>query len=62
MTTSADQARASLGIRLRDIRRDAGLPAVRLAQLAGWLSSKVSKIEHGKQTPSEEDLRAWCEH
>lgn len=62
MTTSADQARASLGIRLRDIRRDAGLPAVRLAELAGWLSSKVSKIEHGKQTPSEEDLRAWCEH
>jgi len=62
LTTSADQARASLGIRLRDIRRDAGLPAVRLAELAGWLSSKVSKIEHGKQTPSEEDLRAWCEH
>ena len=62
MTTSADQARASLGIRLRDIRRDAGLPAVRLAELAGWLSSKVSKIEHGKQTPSEEDLRVWCEH
>jgi len=50
LTTSADQARASLGIRLRDIRRDAGLPAVRLAELAGWLSSKVSKIEHGKQT------------
>lgn len=62
MTTSADQARASLGIRLRDIRRDAGLSGVQLAQLAGWISSKVSKIEHGKQTPSEDDLRAWCEH
>ena len=62
MTTSADQARASLGIRLRDIRRDAGLSGVTLAELAGWLSSKVSKIEHGKQTPSEEDLRIWCEH
>jgi hypothetical protein len=30
--------------------------------MSGWLSSKVSKIEHGRQTPSEEDLRAWCEH
>jgi transcriptional regulator with XRE-family HTH domain len=62
LTTSADQARASLGIRLRDIRKDAGLSGVKLAQLAGWISSKVSKIEHGKQTPSEEDLRVWCEH
>lgn len=62
MTTSADQARASLGIRLRDIRRDAGLSGIKLAQLEGWQSSKVSKIEHGKQTPSEEDLRVWCKH
>ena len=62
MTTSTDQARASLGIRLRDIRRDAGLSGIELAQLSGWLSSKVSKIEHGKQTPSEEDLRVWCGH
>ena len=62
MTTSADHARASLGIRLRDIRRDAGVSGVELAQLAGWLSSKVSKIEHGRQTPSEDDLRVWCEH
>jgi len=62
LTTSADQARASLGIRLRDIRRDAGLSGVELAQLSGWLSSKVSKIEHGKQTPTEDDLRVWCEH
>ncbi len=44
------------------MRRDAGLSGTRLAQQCGWLSSKVSKIEHGKQTPSEEDLTAWCEH
>jgi len=62
LTTSADQALASLGIRLRDVRRDAGLSATALAHLSGWLPSKVSKIEHGKQTPSEEDLRIWCEH
>jgi transcriptional regulator with XRE-family HTH domain len=51
-----------MGIRLRDIRRDTGLSGTKLAQLADWLPSKVSKIEHGKQTPSEEDLRVWCEH
>lgn len=62
MTTSADQARVSLGVRLRDLRRDAGLSGVELAERAGWLSSKVSKIEHGKQTPSEDDLSAWCNH
>lgn len=61
MTTSVDQARASLGVRLRDIRRDAGLSGTELAHAAGWLSSKVSKIEHGKQTPSEDDLRVWSE-
>jgi hypothetical protein len=36
---------------------------VGLAALVGWTnSSKVSKIEHGKQTPSEDDIRAWCQH
>jgi hypothetical protein len=38
------------------------LSGTELAGQCGWLSSKVSKIEHGKQTPSEDDLRAWCEH
>lgn len=62
MTTSADQARAALGIRLRDIRRDVGLSGTELARLTGWQASKVTKIEHGRQTPSEADLRTWCEH
>jgi len=61
LTTSADQARASLGIRLRDIRRDAGLSGTELARLEGWQPSKITKIEHGRQTPSEADLRAWCD-
>jgi transcriptional regulator with XRE-family HTH domain len=62
LTTSADQARVSLGIRLRDIRRDAGLSGTELAHLSGWQPSKITKIEHGRQTPSEDDLRVWCEH
>jgi len=55
-----DQAKEALGARLRDIRRDAGLTGRQLAAHAGWLGSKVSKIEYGKQTPSDEDLQAWC--
>ena len=61
MSTSADQAREALGVRLRDIRRDSGLSGIELAAANGWQPSKVSKIEHGKQTPSEDDLRAWCD-
>ena len=62
MTGSVHQAREALGYRLRDLRRDAQLSGQQLAALAGWHSSKVSKIEHGKQTPSEDDIRVWCEH
>ncbi|MCE7006583.1 helix-turn-helix transcriptional regulator [Kibdelosporangium philippinense] len=63
MTSSVHQAREALGQRLRDLRKNAGLSGVGLAARAGWTnSSKVSKIEHGKQTPSEDDIRAWCQH
>jgi transcriptional regulator with XRE-family HTH domain len=62
VTSSVHQAREALGHRLRDIRRDAGLTGRRLAALAGWHSSKVSKIEYGKQAPSEDDIRVWCHH
>jgi transcriptional regulator with XRE-family HTH domain len=54
------QAREDLGHRLRDLRKDAGLTGRELAALAGWHSSKVSKIEYGKQTPTEDDIRVWC--
>jgi transcriptional regulator with XRE-family HTH domain len=62
VTSSVHHAREALGYRLRDIRKDAGLTGRQLATLAGWHSSKVSKIEHGKQTPSEDDIRTWCRH
>ncbi|OLB80112.1 MAG: DNA-binding protein [Actinobacteria bacterium 13_2_20CM_2_71_6] len=44
------------------MRKNAGLTGRQLAQLAGWPNSKVSKIEYGKQTPTEDDVRAWCSH
>jgi transcriptional regulator with XRE-family HTH domain len=61
LTTTADRAREALGVRLRDLRRDSGLSGVQLAKANHWQPSKVTKIEHGKQTPTEADLRAWCE-
>ncbi|MFC5183470.1 helix-turn-helix domain-containing protein [Actinomadura harenae] len=60
MSTSHQQAREALGVRLRELRQDAQLAQRRLAEMAGWHESKVSKIEHGRQTPSEDDLRTWC--
>ena len=54
------QAVQALGIRLRDLRRDAGLTGRELATSCGWVPSKVSKIELGKQIPSEDDIRDWC--
>ncbi|MCM6775794.1 helix-turn-helix transcriptional regulator [Nocardia sp. CDC159] len=62
MTNAAHEQREALGLRLRELRRDAGLTGRGLARLAGWHESKTSRIEYGKQTPTEADLRAWCAH
>ncbi|MGQ4619095.1 Scr1 family TA system antitoxin-like transcriptional regulator [Nocardia sp. R7R-8] len=62
MTTTAKEAREAFGERLRNLRKDAGLTGRRLSELAGWHSSKVSRIEYGKQSPTDADLRAWCIH
>ncbi|MGC7103112.1 helix-turn-helix domain-containing protein [Amycolatopsis lurida] len=63
MTSSVQQAQQALGLRLRDLRKDANLTGLQLAGLAGWRhSSKVTKIELGKQKPTDDDIRAWCRH
>lgn len=59
-SSSAQQALAALGTRLREVRVDAGLTGRALAKSAGWHESKVSRIEHGRIQPSPEDIRAWC--
>lgn len=61
-STNADirEARNELGARLRDLRRAAGLTGQRLADLLSWVPSKVSKIEHGRQSPTADDIRVWC--
>jgi transcriptional regulator with XRE-family HTH domain len=58
-TSSVDEARRALGKRLRELRQMAGLSGVELAESLRWVGSKVSKIENGKQTPTDLDIRAW---
>ncbi|MGD0559280.1 MAG: helix-turn-helix transcriptional regulator [Streptosporangiaceae bacterium] len=62
MPGDIEQSRRALGMRLREVRLDAGLSARELARLAGWHFSKVSKLEHGTRPPSQQDIRAWCIH
>ena len=61
-SSSAQQLRQALGTRLREIRLAAGLTARDLGRLMGRHSSKVSRIEHGRASPSIADIKAWCEH
>ncbi|WP_158273885.1 helix-turn-helix transcriptional regulator [Micromonospora sp. RP3T] len=44
---------------LRELRRGARLTGSELARQLGWTQSKVSKIETGKQMPTDEDLSDW---
>jgi transcriptional regulator with XRE-family HTH domain len=47
----------------RQLRAARGAMAqTELAERAGWHNSKVSKIEHGKQIPTPDDLDLWAEH
>jgi len=59
--SSFQRAREALGLRLRELRRDARLTGRQLAASHGWHPSKVSKIEGGKQTPSEADIEGWAQ-
>jgi transcriptional regulator with XRE-family HTH domain len=60
-TPAIAAARTALANRLREIRVDVGLIASDLAAHAGWQRSKISKIEHARQTPTVADIRPWCE-
>ena len=55
------RGREALGARLRALREDARLTGTAFAAELGWPGSKVSKIEHGKQTPTTQDITAWVQ-
>ncbi|WP_414168748.1 helix-turn-helix domain-containing protein [Streptoverticillium reticulum] len=60
MSTDFQAGRVALGARLRELRTEAGLSGKGMAALLGWQPSKVSRLEHGKQTATAEDLEAWA--
>ncbi len=41
--------------------KDSGLEGREVAARCGWAPSKVSRIATGRQKPSEDDIRAWCQ-
>jgi transcriptional regulator with XRE-family HTH domain len=59
-SSAARQAQEALGARLRELRKDAGLTARALALATGQHFTRVSKIEHGVQPPTDNDIREWC--
>ncbi|HEY7592871.1 MAG TPA: helix-turn-helix transcriptional regulator [Actinophytocola sp.] len=58
--SSLHEARLALGKRLRELRRTAGLSGRALAEALNWPPSKVSKLENGRQSPTDRDIRAWA--
>lgn len=60
MSTDFQKGRESLGVRLRELRTKSGLTGRQLAERCGWVHSKVSKLETGRQTATPEDLETWA--
>jgi transcriptional regulator with XRE-family HTH domain len=56
-----DKRRLEFGDRLRTERKRVGLTGRVLAHQLGWQQSKVSRIENGKQTPTDFDVRQWLD-
>jgi transcriptional regulator with XRE-family HTH domain len=59
-SSSAQAARAAVARRLRDLRKEAGLTVVELAQRCGWHHAKTSRVENALTAPSATDIRRWC--
>ncbi len=56
----ATQTRRELGLRLRQIRKTAGLTGQMLADATGQHFTRISRIENGTQPPTERNIRDWC--
>lgn len=60
---ASSQALGLLGTRLRAVREKAGLSGAELARMLGpgWWQPKISKIETGRQLPTDAEITAWAE-
>jgi transcriptional regulator with XRE-family HTH domain len=56
---SVQEVRMALGKRLRELRQQVGLTGKQLAESLLWPASKISKLENGRQTPTDDDIRGW---
>ncbi|MBT8224384.1 MAG: helix-turn-helix transcriptional regulator [Dactylosporangium sp.] len=54
------EVRDAFGARLRELRQQASLTGRALAERTGLHFTKVSRVEHGRQTLTDAELRAWC--
>ncbi|MFI9311340.1 helix-turn-helix domain-containing protein [Streptomyces triculaminicus] len=59
-SSSVVEARQALARRLSEIRKDAGLTGDQLSAQCRWHPAKTSRIQSGKSTPSETDIKVWC--
>lgn len=59
-SSTATEARRELGARLRQLRKAAGLTGQALAVATGQHFTRISRIEHGTQPPTERNIRDWC--
>jgi transcriptional regulator with XRE-family HTH domain len=59
--SNVHEARIALGHRLRELRTAANLSGRQLAEQLSWPASKISKLENGRQTPSDQDIRVWTQ-
>ncbi|GAA4733900.1 helix-turn-helix domain-containing protein [Phytohabitans rumicis] len=59
-SSSGARARKELGARLRQLRKAAGLTGRDIATATGQHVTRISRIENGRQPPTEANLRAWC--
>ena len=59
-SSAVRQAQEALGVRLRELRKDAGFTGRALAAATGQHYTRISKIEHGVQAPTDRDIHDWC--
>jgi transcriptional regulator with XRE-family HTH domain len=59
LTAPRNPHRARLAARLRALRAATGLSGNQFAQQLGWPQPRVSKLETGRQLPTDSDLHTW---
>ncbi|MGH9656905.1 MAG: helix-turn-helix domain-containing protein [Bryobacteraceae bacterium] len=59
--TDFEQRRAAYGEKLRTLRARSGMNGRDFAAALGTKQPKISKIETGRQTPTDSDVTDWCD-